>query len=114
MQWIAERALSAPPATTYADFRANDRFDVLARLGGITAPTLVIGAEDDRTAPPKSSEFLAARIPGARLAILPACSHHPGSSSRRRSTGRSRNSSPRPEAAARRGAARRDHDPQRR
>jgi pimeloyl-ACP methyl ester carboxylesterase len=77
VQWIAERAMSAPPATTYADFRANDRFDVMARLGGITAPTLVIGAEEDRMAPPKFSEFLAARIPGARLVILPACGHYP-------------------------------------
>lgn len=44
--------------------------DVFDRLGEIAAPTLVIGATDDALIPFASSERLAARIPGARLAAL--------------------------------------------
>lgn len=77
LAWLAERAMTAPPATIYADFRANNAFDVMERLGAIATPTLVIGATEDRMAPPKFSEFMAERIPGARLVILPAAGHYP-------------------------------------
>ena len=75
--WIAERALTAPPATTYADFRANDGFDVMDRVSGLAVPTLVIVGDEDRMAPPKFSEFLAKNIPGSRLTILDRCGHYP-------------------------------------
>jgi pimeloyl-ACP methyl ester carboxylesterase len=77
LDWLRVRAMSAPPRAIYADFQANNRFDVMERLGDITAPALVIGADEDRMAPPKFSEFLAQRIPGARLVILSACGHYP-------------------------------------
>jgi len=77
VEWLRARAMSAPPKTIYADFQANNSFDVMERLGRITAPTLVIGADEDRMAPPKFSEFIAQRIPGARLVILAACGHYP-------------------------------------
>ena len=77
LAWLAERAMTAPAATIYADFRANNAFDVMERLGAIATPTLVIGATEDRMAPPKFSEFLAERIPGARLVILPDAGHYP-------------------------------------
>ncbi len=47
------------------------------RLGAISQPTLVIGADEDRMAPPKFSEFMAERIPGARLLILSPSGHYP-------------------------------------
>ena len=46
------------------------RFDRRARLGEIKAPTLVVVAQDDMIAPPYLSEELAAKIPGAELAVL--------------------------------------------
>lgn len=77
LAWLAERAMTAPAATVYADFRANDAFDVMERLGAIAVPTLVIGAAEDRMAPPKFSAFLAERIPGARLVLLADAGHYP-------------------------------------
>jgi pimeloyl-ACP methyl ester carboxylesterase len=77
LAWLGERAMTAPAATIYADFRANNTFDVMDRLGTIATPTLVIGATEDRMAPPKFSEFMAERIPGAELVILPAAGHYP-------------------------------------
>jgi pimeloyl-ACP methyl ester carboxylesterase len=77
LDWLAERAMTAPPATVYADFRANNAFDVMDRLPAITIPTLVLGATEDRMAPPKFSEFMAERIPGAELVILPSAGHYP-------------------------------------
>jgi len=49
---------------------ARARHDTSARLGGIACPTLVCGGRYDGIAPPANSEFLAASIPGARLALF--------------------------------------------
>lgn len=49
--------------------------DLRERVGGITAETLVICARDDSITPLPLSEELAARIPGARLEILPTGNH---------------------------------------
>jgi 3-oxoadipate enol-lactonase len=49
--------------------------DLRPLLPTITAPTLVIGAEDDRTFAVARSHAIAAGIPGARLEVLPAASH---------------------------------------
>ncbi len=47
------------------------------RLGGIGVPSLVITGDDDRIVPLEKSRELAARIPGAELAVLAACGHLP-------------------------------------
>jgi pimeloyl-ACP methyl ester carboxylesterase len=75
--YLRTRAMTAPPKTIYADFQANNGFDVMERIGNISAPALVIGADEDRMAPPKFSEFMAQKIPGARLVILNGCGHYP-------------------------------------
>ncbi len=75
--WIRARAMTAPPKTIYVDFQANNGFDVMERIANIQAPTLVIGADEDRMAPPKFSEFMAQKIPGARLTILSPSGHYP-------------------------------------
>jgi 3-oxoadipate enol-lactonase len=46
------------------------RFDVLDRLGGIEAPTLVIVGEQDLLTPPWVVREVAAGIPGARFEII--------------------------------------------
>ncbi len=55
----SERIGESTARATYADFLANDRFDVMECLPEIERPTLVIGGEDDRMAPPKYQSFLA-------------------------------------------------------
>jgi len=44
-------------------------------LGQITAPTLVIWGEKDRSYPRSQIDALMAGIPDARLALMPGCSH---------------------------------------
>lgn len=49
--------------------------DVRARLGAITAPTLVVVGELDEETPPAYAEALASGIPGARLEVIPGAGH---------------------------------------
>ncbi len=74
----AERVLHAtPPLVTLGDFLACDRFDVMAKVGAVRAPTLVLVGRDDRLTPPKYAAFLAASIRGARLVEIAGAGHFP-------------------------------------
>jgi pimeloyl-ACP methyl ester carboxylesterase len=74
--WLAERIGQSSAQATYADFVANDRFDVMERLGEVRQPTLVLGGEVDKMTPPKFQSFLAERMPHARLVLLPNAGHY--------------------------------------
>jgi 3-oxoadipate enol-lactonase len=54
---------------------AARRHDTYARLGEIAQPTLVLTGDDDAIIPPANSQLLAARIPRAKLVILPGARH---------------------------------------
>lgn len=54
---------------------AIDAHDTFARLGQITAPTLVITGRQDRIVSPENSRILAERIPQARLEVLDPAGH---------------------------------------
>lgn len=60
-----------PPDTIRTDFRACLTFDVRSRLGEVRAPTLVVGAADDRMVSLADSYLLTRHIPNASLAVLP-------------------------------------------
>ena len=77
VQWLKERTGRASAQATYADFQANNNFDVMNRLSEIRIPTLVVGGSDDSMAPKKFAEFLANAISGARLEILTPSGHYP-------------------------------------
>ena len=77
VEWLKDRIGKASAQATYADFQANNNFDVMNRLAEIRVPTLVIGGSEDRMAPRKFAEFLANGIPGARLEVLDPCGHYP-------------------------------------
>ncbi len=64
------------PEVTIGDFTACNSFDLMDRIGGIKAPTLVICGLDDQLTPPKYSEFLAQRIPQARLTLVEQAGHY--------------------------------------
>jgi 3-oxoadipate enol-lactonase len=49
--------------------------DFTATLAAIQVPTLVLAGEEDTIAPKPASEFLAANIAGATLAVVPAAGH---------------------------------------
>lgn len=67
----------ASAQATYADFEANNHFDVMSRLSEIKVPVLVIGGSGDKMAPEKFCRFLSDNIAGARLVMLDPCGHYP-------------------------------------
>jgi 3-oxoadipate enol-lactonase len=68
--------LIASPAEGYAAAcEAIGRMDLRAALARITAPTLVISADDDPSTPPVHQEEIASRIAGARLERIPDAAH---------------------------------------
>jgi proline iminopeptidase len=51
-------------------------YDLLAQLGTITCPVLIIGGDADLI-PPESNELIHAQIKGSRLVIMKNCGHFP-------------------------------------
>ena len=62
-------------AVLCADFAACDAFDARERVGEIRAPTLILGAAQDKMTPPRRSEDLHRAIAGSELRILPETGH---------------------------------------
>ncbi len=52
-----------------------DRTDLTDRLGAIRAPTLLLWSDADPVSPLAVADLLAARIPGARRAVVPGGTH---------------------------------------
>lgn len=52
-----------------------DRSDSVAHLGTLACPTLVVVGQEDHTTPLADAQVMAAGIPGARLAVIPAAGH---------------------------------------
>ncbi len=79
VEMVIQTALANPfPQTLTGFLRQGEAIlghDTLDRLPAIRCPTLVSVAEDDILVPPRFSRLLAARIPGARLQVVPAAGH---------------------------------------
>jgi pimeloyl-ACP methyl ester carboxylesterase len=71
-RWMAG---ASPEGVAFALRAMRDRDDCLARLSEITLPSLVLGAERDQAIPPQHAEMLAAGLPDAHFAIVPAAGH---------------------------------------
>jgi 3-oxoadipate enol-lactonase len=90
-----ERMVAGTPPEGYAACcEAIAVMDLRADLPRIVAPTLAIAGADDPATPPDHLREIAAAVPGARLLVLPGPRTSPASSSPRRSTPRSRCTSP--------------------
>jgi len=72
----ARDLLRCPPEVIEGDFRACDAFEVMAEVGRIRLPTLVVCGEQDVLTPPKYARFLHHQIPGSRLALVPDAGHY--------------------------------------
>lgn len=73
---LAELMLGNDPAGMANALAAmQGRTDSTRALPSFTLPTLVIVGEADALTPPEMSRTIAARIPGARLEILPGAGH---------------------------------------
>lgn len=55
--------------------RLLETLDLTPDLGGISAPTLVIGGEEDQVFPPEHSHAIAEAIPNARLEMIAGTGH---------------------------------------
>jgi 3-oxoadipate enol-lactonase len=79
IEMLLANALANPfPQTLTGFLRQGDAVrahDALDRLDALACPTLVSVADEDILVPPRFSEALAARIPGAALRRLPGAGH---------------------------------------
>jgi 3-oxoadipate enol-lactonase len=65
-----------PTAEGYmAQLQGIFAWEAYSRISQIAAPTLVIHGETDQLVPPVNGKMIAARIPGAKLVMLPHASH---------------------------------------
>lgn len=71
-----KRRVASTPQTGYlGSCHAVMNHDTTVRLAGIHVPTLVVAGGLDEATPVSMSEVIAARVPGARLAVIDAASH---------------------------------------
>ena len=78
--WLEAAEASPYPQSVDAFCRSTEALiehDTADRVGGIKAPTLVTVGELDLVLPPRFSEQLVERIPGARLVVIPDSGHQP-------------------------------------
>jgi pimeloyl-ACP methyl ester carboxylesterase len=68
-------SLKCAPASTFGDFSACDRFDVMASIASITVPVLVVSGSDDVLTPPKYVDYLEKNITNARRAHIADSGH---------------------------------------
>ncbi|MFN8485808.1 MAG: alpha/beta fold hydrolase [Anaerolineae bacterium] len=68
-------ALRDSDPVMYTDMLACDAFDVMARLGELHVPTLVINGTDDDRTPLKYASFLHDRIAGAEMVVVDGAGH---------------------------------------
>jgi len=75
-RFVLAHSGQATAQAVYADFLANDGFDVMGDLGRIDKPVLVVGGADDRLTPPKFIAYLGDHIPGARVGLVAEAGHY--------------------------------------
>lgn len=73
--WMNEVKAVKRSGMKQAIYGVTDRQPILAELGAITAPTLVVVGADDVATPVAKSEVIAGAITGARLEIVPQAGH---------------------------------------
>ncbi len=67
---------AAAPDVLYRDLAACDAFDMMAELGRIAQPTLILTGEQDRLTPPKYATYLRDHLPHATLVLIPGAGHN--------------------------------------
>ena len=70
-----ERMKAVSPSVLLTDFKACNEFDIRERVGYIKQPTLIICGEDDQMTPVRFSEYLAEKIRGSKLEVIPDAGH---------------------------------------
>lgn len=70
-----QELLEVPSSVTYGDFQACDHFDKMNEIDRIALPTLIVCGEDDALTPIKYSQYMKAKMPNAKLIIIPDAGH---------------------------------------
>ncbi len=70
-----DRMKEISPKVLLADFEACNAFEIRDEVGEINLPSLIICGQDDQMTPVGFSEFLAEKIRGSRLEIIPGAGH---------------------------------------
>ena len=71
--WMEQ--VETDPRVRYFDLAACNQFDITARLGEITVPTLIVAGRDDAFTPPQQSEVLHKGIKGSKLVVIEDAGH---------------------------------------
>jgi pimeloyl-ACP methyl ester carboxylesterase len=77
LAWMSREILQVPPviaSTILADQTLRDYREFLPQ---ISVPTLVLFGEDDKLTDPRAGQYIADRVPGARLQLFAGSSHCP-------------------------------------
>jgi len=74
-EMAARRMAETRPSVLHSDFHACNGFDLTERVSDIQSPTMIICGEDDKMTPLRSSQFLASKIPDAKLEVIPNAGH---------------------------------------
>jgi pimeloyl-ACP methyl ester carboxylesterase/DNA-binding SARP family transcriptional activator len=78
LRWYARYLrLGASPGMARRLMRMNAEIDLVEVLPTIRVPTLVLHRRDERWVKAEHGRYVAERIPGARLLLLPGVDHHP-------------------------------------
>jgi 3-oxoadipate enol-lactonase len=75
LAWSAAEAAKTPEWVFTSLVQYFRGLDLMPLLPGITAPTLIVGAERSPVAPPRLTERMRAAIPGAELVSMPGQGH---------------------------------------
>ena len=70
-----ERLSEVRPTVLHGDYLACDNFDLMEEIHNIQAPTIVITGTEDLMTPPRYAQYLANKIPGASLVLVPEAGH---------------------------------------
>jgi pimeloyl-ACP methyl ester carboxylesterase len=74
--WQASQLIrSCDPETMHMDFAACNEFDIMAQLGDVTLPTLVLVGTEDRMTPLKFGQYLAENIARAEFVPVEGAGH---------------------------------------
>jgi 3-oxoadipate enol-lactonase/4-carboxymuconolactone decarboxylase len=73
--WLREMFTSQSPEGYASCCTAIQTMSVLAGLGSVAAPTLVIAGAEDQATPPEHGRRIADAIPGARLEVVDGAAH---------------------------------------
>jgi pimeloyl-ACP methyl ester carboxylesterase len=71
-----QKAPVTAPGMLYRDLAACDAFDMMADLGRISQPAIVITGELDQLTPPKYARYLHEHLPHASLTIIAGAGHY--------------------------------------